>query len=124
MHAPGSQQQPGPLEASIFVEALRAHAGSFVAGALILHAILWTLAPVISEPMPSPKIALGLATGRERMLGPVMVAITGWLVFAFARRIVGEREGAIATLVMVGVHPVAFPVGALDSALLQMPLIA
>jgi len=153
MHAPGSQQQPGPLEASIFVEALRAHAGSFVAGALIVHAILWTLAPVISEPMPSPKIALGLATGREwmlgypglpplapwlmqtvyaathsitavRMLGPVMVAITGWLVFALARRIVGERQGAIATLVMVGVHPVAFPVGALDSALLQMPLIA
>jgi hypothetical protein len=152
MHAPESQQR-GPLEASIFVEALRAHAGSFVAGALILHAILWTLAPVISEPTPSAKIALGLAAGREwllgypgqpplapwlmqtvyaathsitmlRMLGPVMVAMTGWLVFALARRIVGVRQGAIAALVMVGVHPVAFPVGALDSALIQMPLIA
>src|SRR6202521_5858733 len=139
MLAPKSQ--PGPLEASIFVEALRAHAGSFVAGALIVHAILRTLAPSISEPTPSPKIALGLAEGREwllgypglpplapwlmqavyavthsidlvKMLGPVMVAITGRLVFALARRIVGERQGAIAALVMVGVHPVAFPVGA------------
>ena len=152
MHAPESQQR-GPLEASIFVEALRAHAGSFVACALILHAILWTLAPIISEPTPSPKIALGLAMGREwmlgypsmpplapwlmqavyalthsiavvTMLGPVMVAITGWLVFALARRIVGERQGAIAALVMVSVHPVAFPVGALDSALVEMPLVA
>lgn len=152
MHAPGSQQR-GPLEASIFVEALRAHAGFFVAAALIAHAVLWTLAPVISEPTPSPKIALGLAAGREwllgypnlpplapwlmqavyavthsiaavKMLGPLMVAITGWLVFALARRIVGERQGAIAALVMVSVHPVAFPVSALDSALMQMPLIA
>ncbi len=151
MLAPRSQ--PGPLEASIFVEALRAHAGSFVAAALIVHAILWTLAPILSEPTPSPKIALGLATGREwllgypglpplapwlmqavyaamrsiaavKMLGPAMVAITGWLVFALARRVVGERQGAIAALVMVGVHPVAFPVGALDSAVLQMPLVA
>ena len=152
MHAPGTQQR-GPLEASIFVEALRAHAGAFVAGALIAHAILWTLAPVLSEPTPSPKIALGLAAGREwllgypdlpplapwllqcvyaatrslvavKMLGPAAVALTGWLVFALARRIVGERQGAIATLVMVSVHPVAFPVGALDSALVQMPLVA
>ena len=151
MLAPRSQR--GPLEASIFVEALRAHAGSFVAGALIVHAILWTLAPVFSEPTPSPKIALALAAGREwmlgypalppltpwlmqtvyaathsitalEMLGPIMVAITGWLVFALARRIVGERQGAIAALVMVGVHPVAFPVGALDSVILQMPLVA
>jgi Dolichyl-phosphate-mannose-protein mannosyltransferase len=152
MHAPESKQR-GPLEASIFVEALRAHAGSFVAGALIAHAILWTLVPLISEPTPSPKIALGLATGREwmlgypglpplapwlmqavygvthsiavvTMLGPVMVAITGWLVFALARRVVGVRQGAIAALVMVAVHPVAFPVGALDSALIEMPLAA
>jgi len=151
MYASGTQR--GPLEASIFVEALRAHAGKFVASALILHAILWTLAPLISEPTPSPKVALGLAMGREwmlgypgmpplapwlmqtvyaatrsiaavTMLGPAMVAITGWLVFALARRIVGERQGAIAALVMVGVHPVAFPVGALDSALMQMPLVA
>jgi hypothetical protein len=152
MHAPGFQQR-GPLEASIFVEALRAHAGSFVAGALIVHALLWTLAPAISEPTPVPKIALGLAMGREwmlgyaglpplapwvlqavyaatrsilavKMLGPAAVAITGWLVFALARRIVGERQGAIAALVMVAVHPVAFPVGALDSTLVQMPLVA
>src|SRR5579871_66154 len=152
MYAPGLQQR-GPLEASIFVEALRAHAGAFVAAALVVHAILWTLVPIISEPTPSPKIALGLAVGREwllgypglpplapwlmqsvytvthsitvvRMLGPAMVAIPGWLVFALARRVVGERQGAVATLVMVGVHPVAFPVGALDSALIQIPLIA
>ena len=152
MHAPGSRQR-GPLEASIFVEALRAHAGSFVAAALIVHAILWSLAPILADPTPSPKIALGLAAGRERllgypglpplapwlmqsvytathsiavvkMLGPAMVAIGGWLVFALARRIVGEHQGAIAALVMVAVHPVAFPVGALDSALIQMPLAA
>jgi Dolichyl-phosphate-mannose-protein mannosyltransferase len=152
MHAGGSQQR-GPLEASIFVEALRAHAGAFVAGALIVHALLWTLASSLSEPTPSAKIALALAAGREwllgypglpplapwlmqsvyaathslvavKMLGPAALAITGWLVFSLARRIVGDRQGAIATLVMVAVHPVGFPVGALDSALAQMPLFA
>src|SRR5262245_5832152 len=152
MLAPGMQQR-GPLEASIFVEALRAHAGSFVASLLILHALIWTLVPVFSEPTPSPEVALELAIGREWQLGypglpplaswmmqgvyavarsiivvdalgPAMVAIAGWLVFALARRILGERQGAIAAVIMVGVHPVAFPIGALDSALVQMPLIA
>src|SRR5262245_34970750 len=79
MHAPRSQ--PGPLEASIFVEALRAHAGSFVAGVLILHAALWTLATVLSEATPSPKIALALAAGREWMLGyPGLPPLAPWLM--------------------------------------------
>jgi hypothetical protein len=151
MHA--SSPPPGPLTASLFVEALRAHAGKLVAGALICHALLWTLALAISEPTPDPKIALGLALGREwplgypglpvlapwllqavhavfpsalvmKVLGPITVALAGWFVFLLARRMIGERHGALATLVMVGVTPVSFPVGALDSALIQMPLVA
>ena len=151
MHA--SSPPPGPLTASLFVEALRAHAGKLVAGGLILHALLWTFALAISEPTPDPKIALGLALGREwplgypgmpvlapwllqavysvvpsvfvmKALGPIAVALSGWFVFLLARRMIGERHGALATLVMVGVTPVAFPVGALDSAVVQMPLVA
>lgn len=151
MHA--SSPPPGPLTASLFVEALRAHAGKLVAGALIGHALLWTLALAVSEPTPDPKIAFGLALGREwplgysgmpvlapwllqavyavlpsvlimKALGPIAVALSGWFVFRLARRMVGERHGALATLVMVGVMPVAFPVGALDSAVVQMPLVA
>jgi hypothetical protein len=151
MLAPKSQ--PGPLEASIFIEALRAHAGGFVAGMLAVHAILWTLAAVLANPTSDPKIAFGLAIGREwqlgylalpplapwvlqfvynvmpstfvmKALGPIAVALAGWFLFGFARRIVGDRQGAIATLIMVAVLPVAYPVGALDSASIQMPLIA
>lgn len=151
MLAPRSQ--PGPLEASIFVEALRANAGGLVAGALIAHAVLWTLTAALAEPTPDPKIAFGLAIGREwqlgysgvpplapwilqavykiapsvfvlKALGPISVALAGWFLFGFARRIVGDRQGAIATLIMVAVLPVAYPVGALDSASIQMPLVA
>lgn len=151
MHAP--KPPPGPLDASIFVEALRAHVGKFVACALILHALLWTLVPLLGEPTPDPKLAVGLAVGRHwllgypglpplapwvlqivyslipsvavlKALGPLAVALAGWFVFAFARRIVGARHGALAVLIMVGVYPVAFPVSALDSNSIQMPLIA
>jgi hypothetical protein len=151
MHA--SNPPPGPLTASLFVEALRAHAGLLVAGALILHAILWTLVPIASNFTPDPKIAANLAIGREwvfgyrglpilapwvmasvysvfpsillmKALGPAAVALAGWLVFRLARRIVGEQHGALATLAMVGVTPVSFPVGALDSATIEMPIIA
>ncbi len=151
MLAPRSQ--PGPLEASIFVEALRANAGGLVAGALIAHTILWTLAATLADPTPDPKIAFGLAIGREwqlgypglpplapwvlhavykvipsifamKALGPISVALSSWFLFGLARRIVGDRQGAIATLIMVAVLPVAYPVGALDSALIQMPLVS
>jgi hypothetical protein len=151
MHA--SNPPPGPLTASLFVEALRAHAGLLVAGALVLHALLWTLVPAISNPTPDPKIAAGLAIGREwqlgypglpilapwvmesvysvfpsillmKALGPAAVALAGWLVFGLARRMIGEQHGALATLAMVGVTPVSFPVGALDSATIQMPIVA
>src|SRR6185437_11480056 len=151
MHA--SHLPPGPLSASLFVEGLRARAGFLVASALIFHALLWTLVAIISEPTPDPKIAAGLAIGREWMLGypglPILapwvteavysvfpsvllmkalgsaaVALAGWYVFGLARRIVGEQHGALATLAMVGVTPVSFPVGALDSATIQMPIVA
>ncbi|HVT56137.1 MAG TPA: glycosyltransferase family 39 protein, partial [Xanthobacteraceae bacterium] len=59
-----------------------------------------------------------------KALGPAAVALAGWLVFRLARRIVGEQHGALATLAMVGVTPVSFPVGALDSATIQMPIVA
>lgn len=151
MHAPKPPR--GPLDASIFVEGLRAHAGKFVAAALVVHALLWTLAPLIGEPTPDPKLAVGLAIGREwllgypglpplapwvleivyrwipsvvvlKALGPIAVALAGWFVFGLARRIAGDRHGALATLIMVGVYPVAFPSGALDSTSIQMPLVA
>jgi hypothetical protein len=151
MHAP--RAQPGPLDASILVEALRAHAGGFVAAALAVHAVLWTIVPLIGEPTPDPRIAVGLAAGRHwllgypglpplapwvlhavhgvvpsvpflKALGPIAVALAGWYVFGLARRIAGDRQGALAALVMVGVYPVTFPVSALGSATIQMPLVA
>lgn len=141
-----------PLQASIFVEGLRARPAFFVAAALLLHALVWTLCAWIADPTPHPKLAIAAALGREWMLGypespplpfwiaeiafrvgglfalyalgPLTVALAGWFVFLFARRIVGDRYGALATFLMAGVHPVAFPVGAFDSDTLQMPLIA
>jgi 4-amino-4-deoxy-L-arabinose transferase-like glycosyltransferase len=141
-----------PLEASIYVEGLRARPGFFVAVLLLAHAAIWTLVAWFANATPDPKITVGLALGREWQLGyfdtpplapwlleiayqvggitavyalgPLTVALTGWFVFSFARRIVGERHGALAMFLMVGVHPVAFPVGAFDSDIAQMPLVA
>ena len=144
---------PGPLEATILTEALRARPAAFLALALVVHAGLWTLARAIADPTPAPEVLIGLALGREWRLGylegpplafwlleivygfggsfvvayllpAVTVALTGWLVFAFARDFLGDRHAAIAVLLMVGVHPVAFPVGAINADLLQMPLVA
>ncbi|MCC6948126.1 MAG: glycosyltransferase family 39 protein [Bradyrhizobiaceae bacterium] len=141
-----------PLEASIYVEGLRARPAFFVGLLLIVHAVLWTLTAWIANPTPDPNLTVGLALGRELQLGylglpplgpwvleiayraggllaayalgPATVALTGWVIFLFARRIVGDRHGALAVFLMVGVHPVAFPVGAFDSDLVQMPLVA
>ncbi|HEY8267508.1 MAG TPA: glycosyltransferase family 39 protein [Xanthobacteraceae bacterium] len=144
---------PGPLEATVLTEALRARPSAFVVLALAVHAALWTFARFIADPTPPSEVLVGLALGREARLGYVegpplafwlldlayvfggsflvanllpalSVALAGWLVFAFARKILGERHAAIATLLMVGVHPVAFPVGPLDADILQMPLVA
>ncbi|MEX0591389.1 MAG: glycosyltransferase family 39 protein [Xanthobacteraceae bacterium] len=141
-----------PLEASIYVEGLRARPAFFVAALLLAHAAIWTFTSWIANPTPDPQLAIGLALGREWQLGyvdapplapwileiayrtgglaaayalgPLSVALAGWLVFAFARRIAGDRHGALAVFLMVGVHPVAFPIGAFDSDLVQMPLVA
>jgi hypothetical protein len=57
-------------------------------------------------------------------LGPLAVAVAGWLLFKLTREAVGERQAAIATLIMVGVHPVAFPIEAFDGNALSIPLAA
>jgi dolichyl-phosphate-mannose-protein mannosyltransferase len=152
MRAPSEGPGPGPLEASIFVEALRANPAGFVFVGLAVHALLWTLVPLISEATPDPRLLVGAALGRELQLGyadtpplapwltalvhwlfginamvalgPLAVALAGWLVFKLGREIVGERHAAIATLIMVGVHPVAFPVEAFDGNVLSIPLAA
>jgi hypothetical protein len=144
--------EPGPLEATVFVEGLRANPAGFLVIALAAHTLLWTLVPLISEPTAAPRLAVGIALGREfrlgyvdtpplapwlieiayvlagrfgaLALGPLTVALAGWFLFGLARRILGERQGAMATLLMVGVHPVAFPIGAFDAHLLAMPLVA
>lgn len=141
-----------PLEVSIYVEGLRARPAFFVGLLLIVHALLWTLVAWIGNPTPDAKLSIALALGREWQLGyadtpplapwlleiafraggllaayalgPLMVALSGWLVFLFARRIAGDRYGAMAVFLMVGVHPVAFPVAAFDSDIAQMPLVA
>jgi len=141
-----------PLEASIYVEGLRARPAFFVGALLSAHAAIWALVAWLANPTPDPKLTIGLALGHEWQLGyvatpplapwilevayragglvavyalgPLCVALAGWLVFLFARRIVGDRHGALAVFLMVGVHPVAFPVGAFDSDLVQMPLVA
>lgn len=147
------REATGPLEASIFVEGLRAIPAAFVAFALLLHALLWAIAAQFAEPSPPPQMAIALALGREWLLGytelpplavwaseaifratnslfplrlatAFSVALAGWLLFLFARRIVGERQGAIAVLLLVSIFPVAFPGSALTGDILQMPLIA
>src|SRR5690606_3391562 len=113
---------------------------------------IWTLVAWLANPTPDPAITIGLALGREWQLGyaetpplapwileltylaggllavcalgPLCVALAGWLVYLLARRIAGDRHGAHAVFLMVGVHPVAFPIGAFDSNLAQMPLVA
>jgi len=141
-----------PLEASIYVEGLRARPAFFVAALLVAHAAIWTLVAWLGNPTPDPKLTIGLALGHEWQLGyiatpplapwileiayqagglvaiyalgPTCVALAGWFVFLLARRIAGDRHGALAVFLMVGVHPVAFPIGAFDSDLVQMPLVA
>lgn len=141
-----------PLQSSIFVEALRARPALFVAAAILLHALVWTLSAWIADPTPHPKLAIAAALGREWLLGyhespplsfwiaelafrlgglpalyalgPLATALAGWFVFGFSRRIVGDRYAALATFLTAGVHPVAFPVGAFDANTLQMPLLA
>lgn len=143
----------GPLEASILVEALRAIPAAFLATGLVFHALIWAIATHFAEPSPSPQMAIALAFGREwlpgydglpplaawsseliyqwtgslfavRLAAAFCVALSGWILFLFARRIIGERQGAIAVLLMVSVFPVAFPGSALTGELLQMPLAA
>ena len=143
----------GPLEASIFVEGLRAIPAGFLGIGLIAHALLWAVATHLAEPSPPPQMAVALALGREwlagyaelpplaawlseaiyrathslfllRLAAALCVAIAGWILFLFARRIVGERHGAISILLMVSVFPVAFPGSSLTGELLQMPLAA
>lgn len=146
------QETSGPLEASIFVEALRAIPAAFLAIGLTAHAFLWAIATQIAEPAP-PQMALALALGREWMLGyeqmpplaawlsaailhvtgsfflvrlaaALCVTAAGWILFLFARRVIGDRHAAIAMLVMVSVFPVAFPGSSLTGDLIQMPLAA
>jgi hypothetical protein len=152
MRAPTEGPGPGPLEASFFVEALRANPAGFVFVGLVVHALLWTVVPLVSEATPDPRLLVGAALGRELQLGyadtpplapwltafvhwllginamlalgPLAVAVAGWLVFKLCREIVGERHAAIATLIMVGVHPVAFPIEAFDGNVLSIPLAA
>lgn len=148
-----SETAAGPLEASIFVEALRAQPGAFLGLALSLYVLLWTIALTIAQPSPHPELAINLALGREWQLGyagapplPVWiaeaiyyvtgsilvlkfaaalcVALAGWFIFLFACRIVGDRQGAIAVLLMAGVTPVAFPLASLNADVIQMPLAA
>ena len=141
-----------PLEASIYVEGLRARPTFFVGALLLAHAAIWTLVAWLVNPTPDPEISIGLALGREWQLGyvdtpplapwlleiawriggllaayalgPLCVALAGWFVYLLARRIAGDRHGALAVFLMVGVHPVAFPIGAFDADLVQMPLTA
>jgi hypothetical protein len=150
MRAP--TEGPGPLEASIFVEALRANPAGCVFIGLAVHALLWTLVPLISEATPDPRLLVGAALGRELQLGyadtpplapwlivfvhwlfginamlalgPLAIAVAGWFVFKLGREVVGERHAAIATLIMVGVHPVAFPIEPFDGNVLSIPLAA
>ncbi|MBX3552614.1 MAG: glycosyltransferase family 39 protein [Pseudolabrys sp.] len=147
------REASGPLEASISVEALRAAPAVLVAAGLVVHALVWAIATHFAEPSPAPQLAMAIALGREWLLGypelpPLAawaseaiyrathalfavrlaaascVAVSGWILFRFLRRLVGDRQGAIAVLVMASVFPVAYPGGALTGDLLQMPLLA
>lgn len=147
------REASGPLEASISVEALRAAPAALVAAGLVVHALVWAVATHFAEASPAPQMAIAVALGREWLLGypdlpPLAawiseaiyrathslfavrlaaascVALSGWILFQFLRRFAGDRQAAIAVLLMVSVFPVAFPGGALTNDLLQMPLLA
>jgi hypothetical protein len=147
-----AQAFTSPLEVSIYVEGIRARPGFFVGLFLAIHAVLWAAVAWLCNPTPDPKLTIGLALGREWQLGyldtpplapwvleiayralglvgayalgPATIALAGWLIYLLARRIVGDRHGAMAVFLMVGVHPVAFPVGAFDSDIVQLPIVA
>lgn len=150
---PMLREAAGPLETSIFVEGLRAAPAGFLGLGLIAHALLWAIATHFAEPAPPPQMAVTLALGREWFLGyaempplaawtsetiyratgslfalrlasALCVALAGWIVFLFARRVIGDRQGAIAVLLMVSIFPVAFPGSSLTGDLLLMPLVA
>lgn len=147
------REAAGPLEASIFVEGLRAVPAGFLALALLAHALIWSLAMQLAEPAPPPQMAVAIALGQEwmqgyselpplaawisaaiyratsslfllRLVSALCVAFAGWLVFLTARRIAGDRHAAIAVMLMVGVFPVALPGNPLIGDVLQMPLAA
>ena len=147
------REAAGPLEASIFVEGLRAIPAGFLALALLAHALIWAITMQLAEPAPPPQMAVALALGREwmqgyielpplaawlsaaiyhvtsslfllRLVSTLCVALAGWFVFLFARRIAGDRHAAIAVMLMVGVFPVALPGNPLIGDVLQMPLAA
>lgn len=147
------REAAGPLEASIFIEGLRAIPAGFLALALLAHALVWAIAMQLAEPAPPPQMAVAIALGREWMQGytelpplaawisaaiyratgslfllrlasTLCVALAGWFVFLFARRIAGDRHAAIAVMLMVGVFPVALPGNPMIGDVLQMPLAA
>jgi hypothetical protein len=60
---------PGPLEATVLTEALRARPGAFVILALVVHAAFWTFARFIADPTPPSEVLIGLAIGREAQFG-------------------------------------------------------
>jgi hypothetical protein len=51
----------GPLEASIFVEGLRAIPAGFLGIGLLAHALLWAVATHFAEPSPPPQMATVLS---------------------------------------------------------------
>lgn len=135
------------------MEALRAAPAAMVAAGLAAHALVWAIATHLADSSPAPQMAIAIALGREWLLGypelpPLAawisetihrathslfavrlaaascVALAGWILFQFLRRVAGDRQGAIAVLVMASVFPVAFPGSALTGDLLQMPLLA
>jgi hypothetical protein len=135
---------------SLFIELLRSRPRQVFWFATLTQAVLWTLVPTFFYSAPPGDLATVLAIGREFTFGSdfgpplsfwlaeiayrqaglfgvyalaqICVVIAYWAVFALGTDIAGERQAALAALLLVGVTALTVPTPDFGPAVLAMPL--
>ena len=143
-----------PLRSSRLLEALRGRPRALVYSVILGHSLAMALAMLLVQASPPREVVEALVIGRESLLGtPAHPPLTGWVlglayglgggrmwalslagaladavalwaVFRLARSIVGERQGALATVLLAGVAWVTWLPPALSPDRLLLPLFA
>ena len=134
----------------LFIELLRAKPVAMFWGAVLAQAALWWLIPTLFYAAPPEALAEVLAVGHEFRLGSafgpplaywvaevvyrvaglagvylaaqICVVAAYWAVFTLGRAIVGDRQAALAMLLMIGVFAFAMPTADFGPGVLAMPL--